>query len=282
MNKALFLLLSIFFLTACVDKENSNSGDLEMMSPLEESWSPMNESTKLSTDRSGRSMKASFSEDEAIETKIITTGSVTMEVVNITRFNDELKAIIAKYDATITNENSNDYDRRLESNYTIRVPKLAFKTFFDVLKPMAKKIESQSINAQDVTEQFIDIESRLKNRKALEERYREILKQAKNVNDILNIERQLNQIRSEIESQEGRLKYLNDQVDMSTIQLTAYQIKPYTYEAEEIDSFGQKIKQSIANGWSSLIGGIIWVISLWPLALIIVLVVILIKRRRKT
>jgi flagellar biosynthesis chaperone FliJ len=282
MNKALFLLLSIFFLTACVDKENSNSGDLEMMSALEESWSPMNESTKLSTDRSGRSMKASFSEDEAIETKIITTGSVTMEVVNITRFNDELKAIIAKYDATITNENSNDYDRRLESNYTIRVPKLAFKTFFDVLKPMAKKIESQSINAQDVTEQFIDIESRLKNRKALEERYREILKQAKNVNDILNIERQLNQIRSEIESQEGRLKYLNDQVDMSTIQLTAYQIKPYTYEAEEIDSFGQKIKQSIANGWSSLIGGIIWVISLWPLALIIVLVVILIKRRRKT
>ncbi|MFT7056403.1 MAG: flagellar biosynthesis chaperone FliJ [Roseivirga sp.] len=282
MNKALFLLLSIFFLTACVDKENSNSGDLEMMSPLEESWSPMNESTKLSTDRSGRSMKASFSEDEAIETKIITTGSVTMEVVNITRFNDELKAIIAKYDATITNENSNDYDRRLESNYTIRVPKLAFKTFFDVLKPMAKKIESQSINAQDVTEQFIDIESRLKNRKALEERYREILKQAKNVNDILNIERQLNQIRSEIESQEGRLKYLNDQVDMSTIQLTAYQIKPYTYEAEEIDGFGQKIKQSIANGWSSLIGGIIWVISLWPLALIIVLVVILIKRRRKT
>jgi flagellar biosynthesis chaperone FliJ len=282
MNKALFLLLSIFFLTACVDKENSNSGDLEMMSALEESWSPMNESTKLSTDRSGRSMKASFSEDEAIETKIITTGSVTMEAVNITRFNDELKAIIAKYDATITNENSNDYDRRLESNYTIRVPKLAFKTFFDVLKPMAKKIESQSINAQDVTEQFIDIESRLKNRKALEERYREILKQAKNVNDILNIERQLNQIRSEIESQEGRLKYLNDQVDMSTIQLTAYQIKPYTYEAEEIDGFGQKIKQSIANGWSSLIGGIIWVISLWPLALIIVLVVILIKRRRKT
>ncbi|MFT6971621.1 MAG: flagellar biosynthesis chaperone FliJ [Roseivirga sp.] len=282
MNKALFLLLSIFFLTACVDKENSNSGDLEMMSPLEESWSPMNESTKSSTDRSGRSMKASFSEDEAIETKIITTGSVTMEVVNITRFNDELKAIIAKYDATITNENSNDYDRRLESNYTIRVPKLAFKTFFDVLKPMAKKIESQSINAQNVTEQFIDIESRLKNRKALEERYREILKQAKNVNDILNIERQLNQIRSEIESQEGRLKYLNDQVDMSTIQLTAYQIKPYTYEAEEIDGFGQKIKQSIANGWSSLIGGIIWVISLWPLALIIVLVVILIKRRRKT
>ncbi|MGK0489173.1 MAG: hypothetical protein ACJAXB_002365, partial [Candidatus Endobugula sp.] len=53
-------------------------------------------------------------------------------------------------------------------------------------------------------------------------------------------------------------------------------------EAEEIDGFGQKIKQSIANGWSSLIGGIIWVISLWPLALIIVLVVILIKRRRKT
>jgi flagellar biosynthesis chaperone FliJ len=282
MNKALFLLVSIFFLTACVDKENSNSGDLEMMSPLEESWSPMNESTKLSTDRSGRSMKASFSEDEAVETKIITTGSVTMEVVNITRFNDELKGIIAKYDATITNENSNDYDRRLESNYTIRVPKLTFKTFFDVLKPMAKKIESQSINSQDVTEQFIDIESRLKNRKALEERYREILREAKNVNDMLNIERQLNQIRSEIESQEGRLKYLNDQVDMSTIQLTAYQIKPYTYEAEETDGFGQKIKKSIADGWSSLIGGIIWVISLWPLALIIMLVVILIKRRRKT
>jgi hypothetical protein len=281
MNKPLFLLLSIFFVSSCIDKDNSQFGDVELPPPMEVSWSPMNEGMKVSSDMTARSINANFDDQQAAETKIITSANLTIEVASIEKFNEALKAALATYEATITSENRNDYDRRMESSFTIRVPSSNFQSLFNALKPFGEKIENQSINSQDVTEQFIDLESRLKNRKALEERYREILKQAKNINDILNIERQLNQVRSEIESQEGRLKYLNDQVDMSTIQLTAYEIKPFTYEPEESDGFGQKLLKALGDGWRGLIGGIVWLISLWPIALVIVLFGIIIKRRRK-
>jgi HD superfamily phosphohydrolase len=204
-----------------------------------------------------------------------------MEVQNLEKFEAELKTLLSQFKANVNNQNRNDYDRRMESNFTIRVPSSNFDQLFEALKPLAKRIENQSINLQDVTEQFIDVESRIKNRKALEDRYRELLKQAKDINDILTIERQLNQIRSEIESQEGRLKYLNDQVDMSTIQLNAFEIKPFVYQPEPTDGFGQQILKSLSDGWSGLIHGIIWIISLWPFALVIGFIVFLFKRRRK-
>ena len=280
MNKPLFLLLSILFFSACEPNESAYySGDFEAEPPITE-IAPRNESMKVSAD-AGRSMVASFADDSQIDTKIITSASLNLEVQNLEKFEAELKTLLSQFKASINNQSRNDYDRRMESNFTIRVPSSNFDQLFEALKPLAKKIENQSINLQDVTEQFIDVESRIKNRKALEERYRELLKQAKNVNDILTIERQLNQIRSEIESQEGRLKYLNDQVDMSTIQLNAFEIKPFVYEPEPTDGFGQQILKSLSDGWNRLIHLVIWVISLWPFALVIGFVIFLFKRRRK-
>jgi DNA repair exonuclease SbcCD ATPase subunit len=282
MNKPLFLLLSILFFSACEPNDSANySEGLAFEAPMEE-FAPRNESMKVSSDAmAGRSMVASFADDNPIDTKIITSANLNMEVENLEKFEAELKTLLSQFKANVSNQNRNDYDRRLESNFTIRVPSSSFDELFEALKPLAKRIENQSLNLQDVTEQFIDVESRIKNRKVLEERYRELLKQAKNVNDILTIERQLNQIRSEIESQEGRLKYLNDQVDMSTIQLNAFEIKPFVYQPEPTDSFGQQILKSLSDGWSGLIHGIIWIISLWPFALVIGFILFLFKRRRK-
>lgn len=280
MNKPLFLLLSILFFSACEPNNGSSyAEDIALEAPMEE-FAPRNESMKVSAD-AGRSMVASFADDSQIDTKIITSASLNLEVQNLETFEAELKTLLSQFKASINNQSRNDYDRRMESNFTIRVPSSNFDQLFEALKPLAKKVENQSINLQDVTEQFIDVESRIKNRKALEERYRELLKQAKNVNDILTIERQLNQIRSEIESQEGRLKYLNDQVDMSTIQLNAFEIKPFVYEPEPTDGFGQQILKSLSDGWNRLIHLVIWVISLWPFALVIGFVIFLFKRRRK-
>jgi DNA repair exonuclease SbcCD ATPase subunit len=281
MNKPLFLLLSILFFSACEPNDSAYySGNFEADPPTTE-FAPRNESMKVSSDAmAGRSMVASFVDDQ-IDTKIITSANLNMEVQNLEKFEAELKTLLSQFKASVSNQNRNDYDRRMESNFTIRVPSSSFDQLFEALKPLAKRIENQSLNLQDVTEQFIDVESRIKNRKSLEERYRELLKQAKDVNDILTIERQLNQIRSEIESQEGRLKYLNDQVDMSTIQMNAFEIKPFVYQPEPTDSFGQQILKSLSDGWSGLIHGIIWIISLWPFALVIGFILFLFKRRRK-
>ncbi|KYG72000.1 uncharacterized protein DUF4349 [Roseivirga ehrenbergii] len=284
MKKPLFILMSILILSSC-ESGNSNYLGQELADVEREKvavgYGNPNESMKLSADSySGRAMATSNFVEQDQTSKIITTADLNMEVASLEKFEASLNELLSKYKANVTNQSRNDSDRRLDAYFTIRVPQDQFNNLFDGLKPFAKKIEHQSLNQQDVTEQFIDVETRLKNRKALEARYLELLKKANNVNDMLNIERQLNQVRSEIESQEGRLKYLNDQVDMSTIQLNAYEVKPYVYEPENQDNFGQRILKSLANGWAGLINGIMWIIGLWPLFLVVGLVVLVVKKRK--
>lgn len=284
MKKPLFLLMSILILNSCYNEgKNSFEGQPEMIDEEMEAadFAPRNESMKLSADSySGRAMATSNIVEQDQTTKIITTANLNMEVADLADFETSLKTLLEKHNANVTNQSRSDSDKRLNAYFTIRVPQDKFEALFEGLTPYAKKIENQSLNQQDVTEQFIDVETRLKNRKALEARYLEILKQAKNINDILNIERQLNQVRSEIESQEGRLKYLNNQVDMSTIQLNAYEVKPYVYEPEDRDNIGQRILKALASGWSSFISGIMWFISLWPIVLVVGIIIIIVKNRK--
>ena len=284
MKKPLFILMSILILSSC-DPANTNGYNEQATDDSEfteaASVNRRDKSLGYSVDsNSSRVMATSNFSEQDQTSKIITTADLNMEVANLEKFEASLSELLSKYKANVTNQSRNDSDRRLDAYFTIRVPQDQFNNLFDGLKPFAKKIEHQSLNQQDVTEQFIDVETRLKNRKALEARYLELLKKANNVNDMLNIERQLNQVRSEIESQEGRLKYLNDQVDMSTIQLNAYEVKPYVFEPESQDNFGQRIMKSLANGWAGLINGVMWIIGLWPLILVIGLVVFIMKKRK--
>lgn len=282
MKKLFFLLISILILNACGP---ANTGNRESSESVEPGWSPQNApNTEMAVDGFTASKMANSrvagTYDQETQ-KIITTANLNIEVKALEAFETAIKGLLEQYKAHITNQSRNDNDNRTDAYYTIRVPKENFDQLFNALKPLAKKVEFQSLNQQDVTEQFIDLETRLKNRKALEERYRELLKKATNVNDIMSIERQLNQVRSEIESQEGRLKYLNDQVDMSTIQLNAFELKPYVYQPESQDNFGQRVLKSLENGWHGLIKGLIWLVSLWPLWLLFIVLYIYFKSKRK-
>ena len=283
MKNLFFLLMStILMLSGCSPDRNDYIGqtpdDLDF---FEVESNRDNKALGYSANNnSSRAMATSNMGERDQTAKIITTANLNMEVVDLAKFESNVSDLLKKYSASVTNQSRNDSDKRLDAYFTIRVPEDKFESLFEALTPYAKKIENQSLNLEDVTEQFIDVGTRLKNRKALEARYRELLKQAKNVNDILNIERQLNQVRSEIESQEGRLKYLSNQVDMSTIQLNAYEVKPYIYEPEGQDNFGQRILKALASGWSALISCVMWFISLWPIVLVVGLIIFIVKRRK--
>jgi len=125
-----------------------------------------------------------------------------------------------------------------------------------------------------VTEQFIDVEARLKTKKELEIRYKEILKQAKTVQDIVSIESQIASVRSEIESMEGRLNYLKNQVAFSTLNVTYYETIGTDF------GFASKFIESLKGGWDNLLAFIIFMINLWPFVLGLSIVVVWIWRKR--
>jgi len=108
------------------------------------------------------------------------------------------------------------------------------------------------------------LQSRLETKKAYLQQYRNLLNKASRVSDMLEIEREIRTITEEIESTQGRLKYLTDQVNYSTLTLTLTEPIEFKYEAEARDSFWERLKEGVSGGWYGLINFIIGIFSIWP------------------
>ncbi len=96
----------------------------------------------------------------------------------------------------------------------IRVSNSDFENLLQEVSSDVKYFDQKEISSEDVTEQFIDIEARLKAKKELENCYLELLKKANKISEILEIEKELVVIREEIESKQGQLNYLQNKVAM--------------------------------------------------------------------
>jgi hypothetical protein len=95
-------------------------------------------------------------------------------------------------------------------------------------------------------------------------RYRELLKQAKSVKEILEIEEKIRGLEEEIESTTGRLKYLGDLVDYSSLDLMISKRKDFKYTPGERDKFTERLKQSLSKGWIGFVDFLLFLIRIWP------------------
>lgn len=195
---------------------------------------------------------------EIVERKLISNGQLEFQTTEVKKTKTEIEKICKELNAYISSESENNYGDKLQYNQLIRVPANQFETLIARIEPLAEKIENKNISTQDVTEEFIDVEARLKTKKELEARFREILKQAKTVEDIVSIESKLANVRSEIESMEGRLNFLKNEVSLSTLNVTYYETIGTDF------GFASKFVQSLKDGWDNLLGFVIFLINLWP------------------
>ena len=85
---------------------------------------------------------------------------------------------------------------------------------------------------------------------------------------MMAIEENIRTLQEEIESKEGRLKFLNHQVGYSILEINLYQPKEFVFKPQEQDSFFERVKNSISKGWYFIIDVFIFLIRLWPVALI--------------
>lgn len=101
---------------------------------------------------------------------------------------------------------------------TLRIPSKSFNAAIAGLEGLGT-VTYRNVSGEDVTEQYIDIEARLKNKIVLRDRLQQLLEKATEVKDILAIETELNRVQSDIDSMEGRIKSLKGQVDYATVYL---------------------------------------------------------------
>jgi hypothetical protein len=213
-----------------------------------------------------------------VERKLIKNGSMEFEVSDVEEAKKSITQLTTDFGGYISSDNQNNYSGTPRYEQSVRIPADKLDEFITEIESLARNVDSKNISVQDVTEQFIDVETRLKTKKELETRYLELLKQSKTVKDLIEVETQLANVRSEIESMEGRLKYLTNQVSFSTISLSYYQ--PISGNT----GFGYRLSRTFGNGWDNFLAFVIGLFEAWPFILIaVVLAWLFIRwyRRRK-
>ena len=216
-----------------------------------------------------------------MERKIIQTADVTIEVKDIKASADQMLKLMDKYKGFIANSSSwVDVNNQRFNSFQLRVPVANFYAALTRLEDLGE-IKQRSMNGQDVTEEYIDVESRLKNLKLQEERYRAILGKASKVEDVLQVERELERVRGEIESLQNRLNYLSNQVSLSTINVQISEPKPIT-------SANVGVLRAIRESLRAMVNSLYYIIvltgSYLPYVLLLVIAYVLfrvVRRRRK-
>lgn len=216
--------------------------------------------------------------------KIIKDGSLSIKVDDLEKAKRDADSLVAFFNGYYGSENIWNDDNATTYSLTVRIPALSFEKFIAAMESGGGQITNKSVNTRDVTTEFIDLESRLENKRDYLARYRELLKQAKTVKDIIEIEQQIRVIVEEIESSEGRLKYLSDQVSYSTLNLTLTKEKGYTFRPPVKGSFAERLKRALSGGWNGLVSFALLLVRMWPAWIILAVAVPLFRiyrRRRK-
>lgn len=147
--------------------------------------------------------------------KRIKTGSLSLEVQDLNLAEGSLKARLEAVGGWISS--SNRYTGSM--NITVRLPAEAFEAFLEQLSGTGRLL-SRSVQEQDVTLQFFDLDARIQNKKILQKRYQDYLAQAKSMEDILKVESSLNEVTYELEAMQGSFKHLSDQIEFSTLSVS--------------------------------------------------------------
>lgn len=207
--------------------------------------------------------------------KLIKNGEVDFETENLNETRENIFKSIEKYKGYSSSDTEHKNSYEISNTITIRVPFENFDNLLNEITIGVSKFDRKEITVKDVTEEFLDVEARLKTKKELENRYLEILKKATSVTEILEVEKQIGELRSEIESFEGRLKFLENQVSFSTLK-----VKIYETIAEQTE-FGKKFKNGFKKGWENLMLFFVFLVNIWPFIFIIIGIMILIRVWRK-
>jgi hypothetical protein len=199
--------------------------------------------------------------------KLIKTGDLSFKCVSLDKTRGIVERCIKQFDGFISDERLSVHEKRSSQWMQIRVPASHFDALAEAISQGASRLEGRSIRVEDVTDQYLDTETRLAVKRELEARYRELLPDAQTVKDILAIEEQIAKLREDIESAEGQLKRFDNRIMLSTLEVTFYE----TTDGAPVQ-FAKHFRNGIENGWDNLIWFFVGLVNIWPFVLIILAV----------
>lgn len=213
----LFLLLTIFIMSACNENKNFTEMSADMgTSPVAARSMSGSRQALMKTEAAYGDNTASAEIDETNKkTKRVRTGNISLNVKDMENLDKKIEEETVKFGGYVAS--STFYLN--SANMELKIPSEKFDEFFEKAGTLGK-VTSKSIREEDVTLQYYDLESRIGTKRILKERYENYLAKAVRVEDLVSIERALNDVVSELESFETRMKHLEHRIGYSTIYLS--------------------------------------------------------------
>lgn len=227
--------------------------------------------------------------------KIVYSGNVYIETTDFDGAINALNAAVTKYngfiqDSSVSGRSNGDKTAVIDryAYYVVRIPTQHFDTFMSLTNDIGN-VTSTGRNAENVTSRYTDYEARLSSLKVQEERLLEMLGTSGDLESLIALEQRLSEVRYEIESIERNLRDLDQRLAYSTVNVDLQEVEVYTPTAQAQRSFGEKLSDAFADGWSGFIRGVqnfaIGMAEALPslvlLAVIVVAVVLVVRKARK-
>lgn len=280
-------------LSACSASDEKSSDEMsESKSSYDEDMSDGESSNEIATEEAENVMSDSSqtgnSDDSAevstegavVETNrmIIHQASLSVNVKELDKAQANIEQKVAQYGGYIVESNVYQEDDQTSSgNMVVRIPEKHFEKFLADAEGQAAKVLERTVTGQDVTEQYVDLQSRVKSKRAVEERLLAFMSKAQKTEDLLKISADLAKVQEEIEVMVGKMKYLENQTSFSTVELLMYENKVIVPEIEskELNTW-EKTKKQLATSTNSLLATgsalIVFFIGNLPVLLILTLI----------
>lgn len=199
--------------------------------------------------------------------KIIFTARIESVVENFDNIPTRLAELVKQADGYVADSTlSGSTGRNRSGTWKVRVPVVRFDEFVNAAKGIGELV-SANTQSQDVSEEYYDVDARIRNKTKEEERLIKLLddRPAK-LEEVLTVERELSRVREEIERMQGRLRVLTDQTTLTTVEITIREMQ--NYEPPQSPTFAKRIGRAFSDSTSAirnlLEGTVILIVKLAP------------------
>ena len=164
----------------------------------------------------------------AAQRKIVYNATISMVAESITSISTAITELVKVSGGYISDtDESSDPTQQKRASWTVRIPVESFEPFVQKVGKLGE-LQQSKINSQDVTEEYVDLEARIKNKTEEEKRLlKHLADSTGKLEEILAVEKEITRVRGEVERIEGRLRYLSNVSSLSTVTITAVEIKDY-------------------------------------------------------
>jgi uncharacterized coiled-coil protein SlyX/NACalpha-BTF3-like transcription factor len=192
-----------------------------------------------------------FQEAENVPRKIIYEADISLVVKDVTAVETQIAALLQQNNGYVAESTiDRTQGEQLSGRWRVRVPVENFDTFLNEVSKLGLA-ESRHQTAQDVTEEFVDLEAQINNKKKLEERIVKLVEDsAAELKDVIEVERELARVRGEIEQMEGRLRFLTNRTELTTVSIVAREVQDYV--PPQAPTFVNRIRQAWVDSIAAL------------------------------